>query len=151
MKLNELGGKNSYGIIPGSRRNMQAILFVSQLVGALSPVKPQRITSGLNTNFTPCDSFYKSSYQKSCFFVLFLKSIYILRALNTGTCIQQSDLFYSAGLHRNRCQPQLTQENFSKSFGKNTGEWTGRVKISKEEIPGSKRTKHGYMMTYARL
>ena len=28
--------------------------------------------------------------------------IYIPWALNTGTCIQQGDLFYSAGLHRNR-------------------------------------------------
>ena len=27
--------------------------------------------------------------------------IYIPRALNTGTCIRQGDLFYSAGLHRN--------------------------------------------------
>ena len=27
--------------------------------------------------------------------------IYIPRALNTGTCIQQGYLFYSAGLHRN--------------------------------------------------
>ena len=28
-----------------------------------------------------------------------LESIYILRALNMGTCNQQGDLFYSAGLH----------------------------------------------------
>ena len=27
-----------------------------------------------------------------------------------GTCIQHGDLFYSAGLHRNRCLPRLTQE-----------------------------------------
>ena len=27
--------------------------------------------------------------------------MYIPRALNTGTCIRQGDLFYSAGLHRN--------------------------------------------------
>ena len=31
----------------------------------------------------------------------FFLPIYIPRALNTGTCIQQGDLFYSAGLHRN--------------------------------------------------
>ena len=63
------------------------------------PSQPQRITSGLNTNFTLCPSysFHKSSYHKSCFF----DPIYIPRALNTGTCIQQGDLFYSAGLHRN--------------------------------------------------
>ena len=32
--------------------------------------------------------------------VVFFKPIYIPWALNTGTCIQQGDLFYSAGLHR---------------------------------------------------
>ena len=33
--------------------------------------------------------------------MFFFKPIYIPRALNTGTCIQQGDLFYSVGLHRN--------------------------------------------------
>ena len=73
------------------------------------------------------------------------------RALNTGTCIQQGDLFYSAGLHRNRCQPQPTQEKIGRGFGKNAGEWTGRVEMSKEEIPGSKRSKYAYILTYSRL
>ena len=38
------------------------------------PSPPQRITSGLNTNFTlsPSYSFHKSSYHKSCFFSLFI-------------------------------------------------------------------------------
>ena len=44
------------------------------------------------------------------FVVVFFKHIYIPRALNTGTCIQQGDLFYSAGLHRN--------ENIGRGFGK---------------------------------
>ena len=80
-----------------------------------------------------------------------LGPIYIPRELNTGTCIQQGDLLYSAGLHRNRYQPQLTQEELGRGFGKNAGEWTGRVEISKEEIPGSKRSMHGYILTYSRL
>ena len=33
--------------------------------------------------------------------VMFSQPIYIPRALNTGTCLRQGDLFYSAGLHRN--------------------------------------------------
>ena len=37
-----------------------------------------------------------------------LEPVYILRALNTGTCIQQDDLFYSVGLHRNRCLKDIT-------------------------------------------
>ena len=72
----------------------------NQLVSwCFEPNQPQRITSGLNTNFTlsPRYSFQNSSYHKSCF----LQPIYIPWALNTGTCIQQGDLFYSAGLHRN--------------------------------------------------
>ena len=36
-------------------------------------------------------------------------------------------------------------------FGKNAGEWTGRVEISKEEIPGSKRSTYGYILIYSRL
>ena len=36
-------------------------------------------------------------------------------------------------------------------FGKNAGEWTESVEISKEEIPGSKRSMYGYILTYSRL
>ena len=36
-------------------------------------------------------------------------------------------------------------------FGKNAGEWTGRVEISKEEIPGSERSMYGCILTYSRL
>ena len=60
-----------------------------------------------------------------------------------GTCIQQGDLFYSAGLHRD-------EENWER-FRKNAGEWTGRVEISKEEIPGSKPSMYDYILTYSRL
>ena len=35
--------------------------------------------------------------------VMLFEPIYIPRELNTGTCIRQGDLFYSAGLHRNFC------------------------------------------------
>ena len=38
-----------------------------------------------------------------------------------------------------------------RGFGKNADEWTGRVEIGKEEIPGSKRSMHGYMLTFSRL
>ena len=36
-------------------------------------------------------------------------------------------------------------------FWKNAGEWTGRVEINEEEIPGSKRSMYGYIPTYSRL
>ena len=53
------------------------------------------------------------------------------RALNTGTCIQQGDLFYSAGLHRNHVIATTNTGTIGRGFGKNAGEWTGRVEISK--------------------
>ena len=56
---------------------------------------------------------------------------------------EQRDLVYSAGPHRNR------RERFGEK--KNTREWTGRVKISKEEISGSKCRMCGYTLTYSRL
>ena len=33
-----------------------------------------------------------------------------------------------------------------RGFGKNACEWTGRVEISKEEIPGSKHNMYGYIL-----
>ena len=63
-------------------------------------------------------------------------------ALNTGTCIQQGDLFYAAVQHRKK---------IGRGFGKNASEWTGRVEISKEELPSSKRSMYGYILTYSRL
>ena len=44
----------------------------------------------------------------------------------------------------------LTTANTGKigrGFGKNAGEWTGRVEINEEEIPGSKRSMYGYILT----
>ena len=49
------------------------------------------------------------------------------------------------------CYPQPTQGKIRRGFGKNAGEWTGSVEISKKEIPGSKRSMYGYILTYSRL
>ena len=82
---------------------------------------------------------------------MFFEPIYIPRALKTGSPIQQGDLFYSAGLHRNHVLAVANTGEIGRGFGKNAGEWTRRVEISKEEIPGSKRTMYGYILTYFRL
>ena len=71
---------------------------------------------------------------------MFFEPIYIPRALNTGTCIRQGDPFYSAGIHRNHMLATANTEEIGRGFGKNAGEWTGMVEISKEAIPGSKRS-----------
>ena len=50
-----------------------------------------------------------------------------------GTCIQQGDLFYSVGIHRNYVLATANTGKLGRGFGKNAGEWTGSVEISKEE------------------
>ena len=70
---------------------------------------------------------------------MFIEPIYVPRAFNTGTRIRQGGLFYSAGLHRNHVLATANTGEIGRSFGKNAGEWTGRVEMSKEEIPGSRQ------------
>ena len=59
---------------------------------------------------------------------------FILRAY-TGSGVSHSQ-------HRKKLEEVLE---------KNAGEWTGRVEISREEIPGSKRSMNGYILTYSVL
>ena len=82
---------------------------------------------------------------------MFSEPSYTPRALNTGTCLRQGDLFYSAGLHSNHVLATANTGIIGREFGKNAGEWTGRVEIGKKEIPGSKRSMYGYILTYSRL
>ena len=84
-------------------------------------------------------------------FFFFLKTIYIPWIDNTGTCLRQGDLFYSAGLHRNHVLATADTGKIGRGFGKNAGEWTERVEISKEEIPGSKHSKYSYVLIYSWL
>ena len=63
----------------------------------------------------------------------------ILRAC-TGTSVSHSQ-------HRKK----KTKTKLGRGFGKNAGEWTGRVEMSKEEIPGRKRSMYGCILTYSRL
>ena len=65
--------------------------------------------------------------------------------------VEQGDLFHSAEQHRNLRWPQPTQKILGKGFGKNAGEWTGRVEISNEEISVSKRSMYGFILTYSRF
>ena len=78
-------------------------------------------------------------------------SLFIFRWHSTREPASGRVTYLPVGLHRNRCQPQPTEEKFGRGFGKDAAEWTGRVKISKEEIPGRKRSMYGYILTYSRL
>ena len=46
---------------------------------------------------------------------------------------------------------QANTGKYLERFWKNAGEWTGRVEISKEELPGSKSSMYVYILTYSRL
>ena len=135
--------------LPLHYKKITVRLKVSLDSWCFEPSQPQRITSGLNTNFTlsPSHSFHKSAYHKSCFFSLFIfrgqstlepassrVTCFILRAY-TGTGVSHSQ----------------QEKQIGRGFGKNAGEWTGRIEISKEESPGSKRSMYGYILTYPRL
>ena len=68
-----------------------------------------------------------------------------------GTCLRQGGLFYSAGLPKNHVLITANTGKTGRSFGKNAGEWSGSVELSKEEIPGSKRSMYGHILTFSRL
>ena len=123
---------------------------VSQLVSwCFEPDQPQRITSGLNTNFTLTAnySFHESFYHKSCYFSPFIfrghstresessRVTYFILWAYTGTGVSHSQ-------HRKKLGAVLE---------KNAGEWTRRVEIRKEETPGSKHSMYGYILPYSRL
>ena len=72
-------------------------------------------------------------------------------ALNTEIYLWQGDLFYHVGLHRNHVLDTANTGKIGRGFGKNAGEWTSSVEISKEEIPGSKLSMYGYILTYSWL
>ena len=78
--------------------------------------------------------------------MFFLAYLYSL-----GTQHGQGHPFYSAGLHKSHMLATANTGKIRRGFGNNAGEWTGRVEISKKEIPGSKRSMYGYILTYSRL
>ena len=90
---------------------------LGQLVSwCFEPSQPQRITSGLSTSFTLSASY--SFTQVIIPQVMFFESVHIPRALNTGTCIRQGDLFYCAGLNRNHVLVTANTGEIGRGFGK---------------------------------
>ena len=63
------------------------------------------------------------------------KVTYFILRVHTGTVVSHNQ-------HK---------KNSGEVLEKNEGEWTGQVGISKEEIPGSRRSMRGYILTYSRL
>ena len=106
-------------------------MSVAQLVSwCFEPSQPQRITSGLNTNFTisPSYSIHKSSYHKTCFFLsLFIFWRYSTRKPASG----RVSYFILQACTGTMCLPQPTQEHWER-FGKKC-RWTDRTGNNKRE------------------
>ena len=62
---------------------------------------------------------------------VFFEPIYISRALNAGTCIQQGDLFYSAGLHRKHLLATANTAEIGRGFGEKC-RWMDRTDRNKQ-------------------
>ena len=116
--------------------------YVSPSLGLVSfllsrcfgPSQPQRITSGLNTNFTPSPShsFHKSSNHKSCF-----SSLFMFRGHSTQEPASRRVTYLFCGPTQELVLVTAkTGKNRERFWKKNAGEWTERVEISREEIPG---------------
>ena len=128
---------------------------ITKLVSwCFEPSQPQRTTSGLNTNFTlsPSYSFHKSSYHKSCFQNIFF-NLFIFRGHSTREPSSSRVTYFilRAYTRTGVSHSQRKKKKIGRGFRENVGEQTGRVEISKEEIPGSKHSVHGYILIYSRL
>ena len=107
-----------------------------------SLLHPKLPTVGLS----PSHSFYKSSYQKS---VVFLAYSYSTGTLTQEPASSRVTYFILRAYTATGTGHSQHRKKIRRAFGKNAGEWTGRVEISKEEIPGSKCSKHGNILTYS--
>ena len=144
-------GRNKTGRTKWKSRELSGFFLKEiQLKGLVSwcfePSQPQ--TSGLNTNFTlsPSYSFHKSPYHKSCFLSLFTLRRYSTREPASGRVA-----YLFCGPTQEPCVSHSQHRKNQERFGKNADEWTRRVEIGKEEIPGSKRSMYGYILTFSRL
>ena len=189
---------------PAEEWSLQCLRFGSKLVSwCFEPSQPQRIISGLKTNFdlSPSYSIHESLSNESLFLTPQLSFKYntrkstqhpsyftehnnlsrnvkiistILKCQPSKTIAHILEPFYTPRAHSTgiciTClwrqkrwpiifrgptqEPVLASANTGKTqerLWKNADEWTGRVKISKEEIPGRRRSNHGYTRTCSSL
>ena len=142
------------------------------------PGHPQRMMSRLKTNFILCPSYsFRKTFIPQVSFSLtttqiisttsecksrktiiqVLELIYIPRAVNTGNLHQlsvtMSRMTYfilraSTGTAVNHSQQRRSSGEIFEKMQVNRPKV---VAISKEEIPGSKKSMYGYILTYSRL
>ena len=78
--------------------------------------------------------------------VMFL-SLFIFRGHSTREPASSRVTYFILPAYTGTGVSHSQQEKIGRGFGKNAGEWTRRVEISKEEIPGSKHSMYGYIYT----
>ena len=102
----------------------------SKLVGALSSINHEGYIRAEHKLHSISKSFISQVIIPQ---VMFFEPIYMPWALSTGTCLRQGNLFYSAGLHRNHVLATTNTGKIGRGFGKNAGEWTGRIEIVRKK------------------
>ena len=111
------------------------------------PSQPQRITyiraknklQSMSKLFIPQVIKQQAT---SLFFIFF--SLFIFRGHSTRDLLPAGWPFSFCGPTQELVLATANTGKLGSGFGKkNAGEWTRRVEISKEEIPGSKRSMHG--------
>ena len=119
-----------------------------QLVSALSPVNHQGLHQGwVQTSLylvIHVTSHHTTSY-------ISFEPIYIPRACNTANLPPAGWPILFCGTTQEPVVATANTGEIGRGFGKNAGGWTGKVEISKEEIPGSKCSIYGHIRTYSRL
>ena len=78
-------------------------------------------------------------------------SLFKFRGHSTREPASGSVTYFILWAYMEPCLATANTGNIGRGFGKNASEWTGSVEISKEEIPGSKRSMYGYILSYSRL
>ena len=122
---------------------------ISQLVGALSPVNHKGLHQGRTQTSLYLQVIHFTSHQTTShvFFNVFIFHRHSTRESASGKVTYFILQAYTEAM----CKPQPTLEKSGEVWEKKAGEWTRRVEISKEEIPGSKCSMYGYILIYSRL
>ena len=121
--------------------------LVRKLVDALRSVNHKGLHQGWETSFYLKKVLISQVIISQVMFFFFC--LFIFRGHSTRE--PASGRLTDFSLRTYTCVSHSQHRKNRERFWKNAGEWTGRVEISKKEIPGSKRSMYGYILTYARL
>ena len=121
----------------------------SQLTGALSLVNHKDYIRAEHKLHFISESFISQVIipQVMFFFLVYLYSA----GTQHGNLHPARRPILFCGPTQDQCNSHSQHRRNRARFWKNAGGWTGRVEISKEEIPDSECSMYGYILTYSRL